>query len=55
MTPEELEAVKEVLLRHLHGTNNLELQAALWQLMDYSDELEARVRWALQALVAPTK
>jgi len=29
----EFEAVKEVLLRHLHETEDEELQAALWQLM----------------------
>jgi hypothetical protein len=43
MTDEEFEAVKEVLLRHLHETEDEELQAALWQLLLQYDEQEARL------------
>ncbi len=52
MTPDELEAVSEVLSRHLHGTQNGELQAALWQLMEQADELEIRRQTAARALLA---
>jgi len=43
VTPDEFVAVKEVLLRHLHGTQNQELQAALWQLLDHYDQQELRL------------
>jgi hypothetical protein len=43
MSPAEFEAVKEVLLRHLHSTQNQELQAALWMLLDHYDQQELRL------------
>lgn len=39
----EYDAVKEVLLRHLHETEDEELQAALWQVMAYHDNMARRL------------
>lgn len=43
MPANEYDAVKEVLLRHLHETEDEELQAALWQVMAYHDNLARRL------------
>jgi len=50
MTPEEHEAVKEILLDRLHTTGDDELQAALWQVLDAHDRLERRNKLALLIL-----
>lgn len=50
MTPDEREAVREVLLRHLHEVEDEEVQAALWQVLDSHDDLERRRVAALRAL-----
>ena len=43
MKQAEFEAIKEVLLRHLHETQDDELQAALWQTLAAYDEMEGRL------------
>lgn len=50
MTTEEHEAVKEVLLRHLHETEDEEMQAALWQVLADHDDTERRRHAALTIL-----
>ena len=50
MTPDEHEAVKEVLLDRLHTTDDEELQAALSQVLDSHDRLERRNKLALTIL-----
>lgn len=41
--PDEFAAVKEVALRHLHTTEDEELQALLWQLLERQDQQELRL------------
>ena len=43
MAASELDAVQEVLLRHLHETEDEELQAALWQFMAVHDQQTRRL------------
>jgi hypothetical protein len=50
MTPDEHEAVKEILLDRLHTTGNEELGAALWQLLESHDRLERRNKLASMIL-----
>jgi hypothetical protein len=50
MTP-ELSAVKEVLLDRLHTTEDEELGAALWQLLEDHEQLEARRSAAVRLLL----
>lgn len=50
MTTEERTAVLEVLLEHLHATEDEELQAALWQVLESCDEMEVRRIAALHVL-----
>lgn len=42
MTTDEFLAVKEILLDRLHTTEDEELQAALYQLLEDHDHLEGR-------------
>lgn len=50
MTTDEREAVKEILLDRLHTTDDEELSAALWMVLESCDELEVRRLAALRAL-----
>lgn len=50
MNPDERVAVKEILLDRLHTTEDDELQAALYQVLESHDELEGRRLAALRAL-----
>jgi hypothetical protein len=43
VNPSEHEAVKEVLLDRLHTTEDEELQAALWQLLELHDRQEVQL------------
>lgn len=48
------EAVKGVALRHLHETEDGELQAMLWQLLAAHDDLERR-RVAALLILTPVR
>lgn len=52
MTEDEFAEVKEVLLRHLHTTEDEELQAALWQMFLAYDEMEAGLILATNVLIS---
>jgi hypothetical protein len=58
MNPDEFEAVKAALLRHLEETEDDELQAALWQVLLAYDEQEVKLagmRAGLVVLLEGTK
>jgi len=49
-TDDEMTAVAEILIDHLHATENDYLQAALWRVLEYSAQLERKVLAAQEVL-----
>jgi len=50
MRPEEFSALNEVFERRLHHTRDSELQALLWQLGEYTNEVDTERHMAVTTL-----